>query len=201
MKELDDIKERLLKAIAKRDVLIDEIRTNETEMAQWEIILLNLEQAKELINVVAQKTQAKMEFHFSDIASVALSSVDPNFPSLEIKFETRRNQSECDIKFKEYGELDDPMESSGGGAKDIASFALRLAYWSLNKNRPVMILDEPFHFVSPDRQEQTSRMLKMISEKLGIQIIMVSHQQDINYAANKTFRVTKKDRISTVVEE
>jgi ABC-type lipoprotein export system ATPase subunit len=43
-------------------------------------------------------------------------------------------------------------------------------------------------------------MLKMVSEKLGVQIIMVSHQEDINIAADKTFLAKKEGKI-TVLEE
>ena len=43
-------------------------------------------------------------------------------------------------------------------------------------------------------------MLKMVNEKLGVQIVMVSHQEDINVSADKTF-VAKKVGKLTQLEE
>jgi DNA repair exonuclease SbcCD ATPase subunit len=41
-------------------------------------------------------------------------------------------------------------------------------------------------------------MVKMLSDRLGVQIIMVSHQEDINVAADKTFYNSKKGQKSKV---
>jgi hypothetical protein len=43
-------------------------------------------------------------------------------------------------------------------------------------------------------------MLKMISERLNVQIIMVSHQEDINIAADKTFLATKVGKLTEIKE-
>ena len=43
-------------------------------------------------------------------------------------------------------------------------------------------------------------MLKMVSEKLGVQIIMVSHQDDINISADKTFLAKKVGKVTTLEE-
>jgi len=75
-----------------------------------------------------------------------------------------------------------------------------ITFWSLNKNRPSFALDEPFRNVSPDLQHKVSDMLRMVSEKLGVQIIMVSHQEDINISADKTF-LTRKEGKVTILEE
>jgi len=84
---------------------------------------------------------------------------------------------------------------------DVTSFALRVAFWALKKNRPIMVLDEPFPNVSPDLQYKVSEMVKFVSEKLGLQIIMVSHAENINVAANKTFVVSKKGKVGFINEE
>jgi ABC-type Fe3+/spermidine/putrescine transport system ATPase subunit len=43
-------------------------------------------------------------------------------------------------------------------------------------------------------------MVKELSKRLGIQIIMISHAEDINIAADKTFVTEKKGKITQVRE-
>jgi DNA repair exonuclease SbcCD ATPase subunit len=99
------------------------------------------------------------------------------------------NKAECDLLFVKDGQEIDPLTAAGGGAIDVASFALRAAIWGIKPTRPVFILDEPFRFVSVDLQEKCSEMLKKISETLGVQIIMVSHLPNIIGSADEIFKV------------
>ena len=55
------------------------------------------------------------------------------------------------------------------GPKDVASFALVVSYWAMDKNRATIILDEDFRNVSPDLQANVGDMLRMISDKLKLQ--------------------------------
>lgn len=147
---------------------------------------------------VAQQTQRNLEVHISNLVTTALASVIPDSPEFETEIEIARKGTECRFYFAEHGERSKPMDAAGGGPLDIASFALRISYWSLNKNRATFVLDEPFKYVSPGLQGKVSDMLKMLSDKLGIQIIMVSHADEVNYSADKTFLVEKVGKESKV---
>jgi ABC-type sugar transport system ATPase subunit len=61
-----------------------------------------------------------------------------------------------------------------------------------------MILDEPLRFVSAKYQEKASAMIKEISEKLGIQFIIVTHNEVLASYADRTFEVTIKKGVSHV---
>jgi len=158
--------------------------------------LIYHEKAKEIIREVGRKTQEQLQYHISDITSLALEGIFPDPYKLEVEFVQRRNKTECDIYFSRNGERVDPMSASGGGAVDVASFALRIASWSLQKphTRPVIILDEPMRFLSEDLQEQASTVLKEISEKLGIQFIIVTHEPTITAYADRVFEVQKSKK-------
>jgi DNA repair ATPase RecN len=149
---------------------------------------------------IARKTMAKIEFQISSIVTAALNAVFPDPPGFEVKFEKARNQLECYIWFNIDGQRTKPIDTDAGGALDVTAFALRLTYWSLRKNRPTFILDEPFKYVSVDLQEKCAAMIKMLSDKMGVQIIMVSHLPNINITADKEYRVEKKGRKSIVRE-
>ena len=177
---------------------LDEARvTLDKEKQRYE----NALKAREIIQIVAQNTQEKLQFHISSLVTTALQSVSKEWPEFAAKIVVRRNQTECDLVFIEDGVECNPIDSSGGGPLDVASFALRIAYWSLNKNRPTFWLDEPFKFVSPNLQPKVSQMLKMLCDELKIQIIMISHADEINYRADRTFNVDKVGMISHVSEK
>lgn len=153
-----------------------------------------------LFQEVAKQTQLNIEEHISNLVTLALKSVSPDFPNFVTKFTIRRKQLEADLLFEKEGHLFDPMYGDGGGPKDTGSFGLIIANWSIDKTRATIILDEPFKQVSPDLQENVSNMIKMLHKELEIQFIIVSHADDINMAADKTFVVEMKDGTSTVKE-
>ena len=110
---------------------------------------------------------------------MALEAVMVNPYELVLEFVERRNKTECDILFRRGERLRDPFYA-GLGAVDIASFALRIASWSMSdpKLRNVMVLDEPFkHLKGKEDNERAIQMVKQISEKLNLQIIMVSDER------------------------
>jgi hypothetical protein len=199
--DFEQIKSKYERFKGKRDGLI-EIREQET--GKLERLKRSVEASERgiiILQLVARETQQSLEYHISNLVSTALSAVFPNPPEFLAEIEIARNKTECQLSFVEFGEKSKPLDSAGGGPLDITSFALRVSYWSLNKNRPVFILDEPFKYVSPGLQSKVSEMLKMLSEKLEVQIIMVSHAEEINYSAHKTFHVEKDGEIARVTIE
>jgi DNA repair exonuclease SbcCD ATPase subunit len=96
----------------------------------------------------------------------------------------------------------DPLDSSGYGTVDVASLALRIAAWSMQvpRTRNVILLDEPFKFLDgqTDRIEKASQMIKELSDRLGIQFIIVTHDNTLANYADKTFTVKLRNKISIV---
>lgn len=158
------------------------------------------EEAREIIREVGLRTQQQLQYHISDITTLALEAVYDEPYQLVAEFVQRRNKTECDLLFERGGERMDPISASGGGAINIASFALRVASWSMlhPRSNSVLVLDEPFGNVSVDLLPRASEMLKQISEKLKLQIIMVTHAEELIENADRTFRVTIRKGISQV---
>ena len=160
------------------------------------------EKAREIIRDVGLKTQQQLQFFISDITTLALNAVFDDPYELKVTFVQRRNKTECDLTFVR-GELEvDPIEASGVGAIDVASFALRIASWSMMRprSRNVIILDEPFRYLSENYQEQASLMVKELSRKLDLQFIIVTHEQVLAEHADRVFEVSIKKRISKVTQ-
>ena len=171
---------------------LDEADARKAEAAeQHESALM----AKELVLQVAQKTQANVGGRVSDLVSLALAAVFDTPYRLQIDFVQRRGVTEADLWFARGDNLADPMTASGGGALDVASLALRLAIWSLSRTRPLFLLDEPFRNLSLNLQSKAGLMLKELANKLGLQVVMVSHNPEIISGADRVFRVLDDGRV------
>lgn len=159
------------------------------------------EQAREVIREVGLKTQQELQYNISDITSLALEAVFDDPYELVAEFVQRRNKTECDLYFQRDGNKVDPLSASGGGAVDVAAFALRVASWSMQhpRSRNVLIMDEPLRFLSTDHQEKASTMIKEISKRLGIQFIIITHETILATYADKTFQTKIRKGITTVV--
>jgi len=200
MGDLTEYRKILDKEKVKRELCLNDLIKNKEKMEDTLKLLSDYSMVRTIFQTVGRQTQSSLEYHISNIVTLALHSVFDNPPNFKVKFELRRNKTECDLLFEEQGQEYKPIDASGGGVLDIVSFALRIAFWSIRKNRNCLILDEPFRNVSPELQTRVSEMIKTISEKLGIQILMVSHAQDINQAADKTFICSKNKNISQLME-
>jgi len=162
----------------------------------------DLARALEIIQVISKLTQQELEIHISELVSLALEAVFPRPYKLVLSFELRRNRSEADLLLEdEDGNRVNPMDSVGGGVVDVAAFALRIALFTLKQPRPnnVIIVDEPFKFLhSIELQAQVGILLKEISRKLKIQLIVVSDQKIMSEAADKCFLIENKKGVSVI---
>lgn len=158
------------------------------------------EKAREIIREVGLKVQQQLQYHISDITSLAMEAVFHDPYKLSVNFVERREKTECDLLFERDGERVDPLSATGGGVVDVAAFALRVASWSMQtpRSRNVIILDEPMRFLSTDHQEQASVVIKEISQKLGIQFIIVTHEPILASYADKVFETKIKKGVTTI---
>lgn len=198
LSEFAKIKVKLGKLKAKKEVTVTNI-TALTKFRKESFELTNDQAAaRAVLQEVAQQTQDNLKYKLSSLVTIAMQSIFDGPASFEVVIEQRRNQTELDFFVNEFDILQEPLESSGHGLVDIISLALRISYWSLKKNRKTFILDEPFRNLSRDHSVSASKMLKMLCDKLELQIIMVSHDTEITNFADKIFHVSKTGKKSIV---
>jgi hypothetical protein len=179
MKTLKQLRQSLEQKKGKKQQITKNISSTKADVIGWKKELKSQEQALEIIKQVGLKTQQQLSYNIAEITTMALHSVLRNPYDLELEFVSRRDKTECDIWLARDGNKYKPL-FTGGGAKDVAAFALRVASWSMSspKSRATLILDEPFKHLKGEKTNR--RMLDMvhqISKKLGIQIIMVSDER------------------------
>lgn len=191
MTDIQTLRMNLEQQKGKRDNIAGSIEKTKQTIKDKGRDLRRHEQAREIIKTVGMKTQQQLQYHISDITSLALEAVFDDPYELIAEFIERRNKTECDLLFARDGAQHDPLSASGGGAVDVASFALRVASWSMQRprSRGVLVLDEPFRFLSTGLLPRASEMLKQVSSELGLQIIMVTHSEELVECADKVFQV------------
>lgn len=148
-----------------------------------------IEDARNIMQLAARKTQENLEVHFSDLVSKALATVFDDPYLFVPKFEERRNKTECDLWFEKNKVRRRPRFSTGGGVIDITSFALRLAYNRLEKGAPVLVLDEPFKMLSKSLMPRAVALLHLLSREFGVQMIINSHIDELAQQADKVFEI------------
>lgn len=187
--------------VGQREQLERSFQSRTRKINQLEMDLLEIEEARNIIQLVAKKTQKKLEYHLAEIVSLALAAVFLDPYAFEIEFMERRGKTEADLYFKRFDKRITPKTSSEGGAIEIAAFALRIALWSLYRpnTRPTLLMDEPLKWLKGlDYPEKGAAMIKELSNKIAVQIIMVSHITDQIESADNVIEVKRKGEISYV---
>ena len=175
---------KLNKALASKKLHQNLLEEKMATAEQQKNLCRSIEEAQTFLQLVAKETQEKIRFRLEDIVNLALTSVFGTKYRFEIRFEMKRGQTEAELVLWDGENEMDPMEANGGGLTELLSFVLRISLLIISKNRRVLILDEPFRCVSDDLLDVVYALLKRLSEELGIQIIMVTHQQEqaLSYA-------------------
>lgn len=188
-KALIDVKNQELEsATKKQDKAITDLKTVEDSIAIIQTLSVTLQ------NGVKDK-----------ITSIVQHAMDSLFPKYTfcMDYVARRDKTEVDIYIMDQeGHKEDILSSNGGGLADIISFTLRVAIWSLDRGASnVLILDEPMKFLSDGYKDAGAKLLRVLSEQLGIQLIIVSHVNAIKENGTKSYNIVKdKNDVSHAYE-
>ena len=97
------------------------------------------------------------------------SEVRPKYNKVSIEFFIRQvNARGIEVRGK-------PLESFGGGPSSVASLLLRILTLLRLKRYPVLLLDETLAAVSDEYVDNTGRFLQILSKKMGVTILMITH--------------------------
>jgi len=155
-----------------------------TQMQQQQQTLTQCSQLLQEFYTAAQKASVK---RLEDFVSYCLKETfGDDAYEFRIKYETKRNQPEAEFVFvrkdgtgveQEY----DPKLACGGGCLDVAVFSLRLAVLISSPQRPrkLLILDEPFRYVSQNYRANLMVLINTLVTEFQTQFIIVTHAEDL----------------------
>lgn len=130
---------------------------------------------------VAEAVQRQAHQHIAGMVTRCLAAVFDNPYTFEIRFDQKRNRTEARAVLVRDGEEHDPLSATGGGVVDVTAFALRLAVLLTRHPAPrrILILDEPFRFVSAEYRPRVRVLLETLADELDFQLVLVSHITDM----------------------
>ena len=146
---------------------------------------------------IAQET---FKNEIDSLVTLVLKNVFHRKFDFDLQFVNRANKVECIPTLREGDSYSDPKDELGGGMRSLIGFAMRIIIWTLRhpRTRPIFILDEPFTKLGKGLMRQAAEMLKQISSKLNIQIILVTHEPELAKSADRTFYVDHDGYVSTI---
>ena len=168
-------------AVAAANAAEDKLRS--LKRYQGSLALVNEE-----VTALATQIQQSCQQTISDFVTRCLESIFPeNRYRFSLLFEVKRKQTEARaILVDGDGFQYDALRSCCGGVVDIVSFALRLATLMLLTPPPsrVLVLDEPFRFLSEVHRARLVDLLDSLCKETGFQIIMITHIKELTTKGN-----------------
>jgi DNA repair exonuclease SbcCD ATPase subunit len=183
MNSISDVRRKVNKLLAEYN---HARRTVKEEGVAREVARERLDttgKAQAVAQSVAQKVQQAAHGRISAVVSRCLAAVfGEDAYTFRIDFVRKRGKTEAVLTFVDKdGNPIDPLDGSGGGAVDVASFALRLASLTFQKprRRRLVVADEPFKFVSERGgfRERVRELIEALAEELDFQFILVTHDR------------------------
>lgn len=96
LEKLNDIKMYLSEQQGRRKLFIEEKEKLGKEKLELSEKLDNLLKARSVVQIVAEQTQKKLEYHISNLVSMALASVFPEPYVFNLRFVQKRNKTEAE---------------------------------------------------------------------------------------------------------
>lgn len=161
---------------------------------------------EKVVAVVQKLTEISRKETLDKVAAIVTTALkEVKDPDLEfrINYRTERNQAAAEfVLYNSKLKMEmDPLQSSGGTLVDIIEFALKVSLllkWQPQLTR-VMVLDEALKHISAIDRPAMAQFVRQVAEKLNIQIILVSHSEELLDHAHKIFKVSH-DGYSSIVQ-
>ena len=191
--------------LGERDTLQKKLEASKNRVVEIEQTADKLTKTSQFLQTLSDVTRQQIIDRISTIVTDALQKIkDPNL-TFKMVLSTGRNQ--VDVSFvvveKDTGKELDIIHSSGGTIADLITFPLKVSLllkWSPQLSR-LMLMDEQFKFVAAQDREALAEFIRQISEKLNLQILLVTHMPELTARAHRVFGVTKKGSKSLIEEK
>jgi len=196
---MENIEARLERAKANKKMIEKQIKDSKASLSNKRQYVENLVKARYILSEVARLTQENFQAKVEGLITMAIRSVFDRDFHFKLQLERKRNKLECRPVIIEDEHEYSPEKDMGGGLVDVISFAWRIVLWAMEvpRSRNTIVLDEPMKNMG-DLVSLGGKMLKEISKKLGIQLIVITHDQELMEFGDTSYLFTYKDGITDV---
>ncbi len=187
------------------DLLKQQIEEDESKLVVIEKNRDIYKKAVEVLDLVQQTVRKVIKDGFQSVVTNALQTIFGSDFHFELEFGRRGSLQEAyfRIKNKDIINAHNPIGTLEGGGNDVVALALRTVILELyqRKDKSPFICDEPFKFVSPEFENASGLFIKTLEEKMGRQIIMVTHKKQLTEIASNVIDLEKINEIYVLKEQ
>lgn len=177
MATLSELRERVAKLDLKHQSVVARLASEQEAHDEAVAVADSAKVAQAAAQNIAMALQQQAHQRISSVVTRCLAAVFDEPYEFKIQFEQKRGKTEAVLLFEREGLVIDPLTAAGGGVIDLAAFALRLSVLMLARPpvRRLIVADEPFKHLSKGYRQKARQLLVSLSEELGFQFIMVTH--------------------------
>ena len=216
--ELATLKNRYQQAQGQRDLLINQRREKQNELAAARADIELWRDVQVLLSKASEFARQQLKTRIEQTVTAALAAI---FADSTMRFEIEMKDiggkpaadwrvvscykipakaGDEDVKLSAYTVVASPEDAKGGGVTDVVSLALRLALLELSRPRPggPVLLDEVGKHVSAEYVANVAEFLRQYAAQTGRQVILVTHQQGLMDVADVGYKVSQDNGASEV---
>jgi len=204
LSDLDTRYKKLL-GMQSRQKKVAESLASELEKTKDQVVLYT--QALEVITSLADEARQNFKIEVDRLVTLAIKSVFSENFGFDLQMTIKNNRLQCLPTITETvdGETTTytPKDDMGGSILDSIGFAFRilLQKFGREKTRKILLLDEPMKNTGHgELLTKAGGMLTELSKSLGLQLILITHDQELAEIGDRVWQVTRtKDRSSAVL--
>jgi len=138
---------------------------------------------KLLLDILQKHEHEKSVGAYERLLSALLQDVLPGDRKVLMDLTTERGVSSLNITIKKGDNPpEDPYNGNGGSVSNVLSVGLRLIALVRSGKRRFMVLDEADCWIKPILIPRFANVIQEMSERMGLQVLMISHHDDKNFA-------------------
>lgn len=181
----------------------------ETEIDVLNETITDLEKVTGLLNSLGEERQLKAQQVIEELVTRGLQTIFDETLSFHIVQSVRGKTANVEFLVRTTlpsGVVETPvMDARGGGLAATIGFLLRIVVMLLKgkdtSDQNILVLDETFAHVSAEYLPALGEFLREIVDKTGVQIVMVTHQNEFVDYADKVYRFSTIDGKTQVQED
>ena len=147
-----------------------------------------------VLHALSTAVQARFLTGIESLVSEGLSAVFEEPIKFRITATMRNRQVNLDFSLENADGTDtDLLDARGGGLISLTGVLLRIIMARLMSGqvRQLLILDEPLGFLSSGYQAAAGVLLRKLADELDMQLILVSHNQEIIESADTVYELRR----------
>ncbi len=196
--QIDQLDELRKKYQYQSQEIETQLQKNQQQKQENEEMIIVYTEVREFLSKVSAEYRVRICNTFNQLVTEALSHIFQKNIDFQISLESYRNQPSINVMITEDSFVLDPQKSCGGGMNDIIALVFKIIFVYLSGSQKTIVLDESLKFLSTNYLQTASNFLSEICNRLQIQLILITHKEDLQLSADKIITISKREGASYI---